>query len=80
MSARDAELTRRGHPLLRGALSAGHGGPVRRAVRTLRVRAELAAQLYQLAQLRREGLLTAAESDAATARLLGVDRARRQPQ
>ena len=76
MTARGTELSRRGHPLLRGALSS-LGGPARRGFRSLRIRAELAAQLCQLAQLRREGLLTAAESDAATARLLSLDRARR---
>jgi hypothetical protein len=63
--------------LLRGVLS-GRGLPAQRMVGSLRLRAELTARLCQLAQLRRQGLLTAAESGAAMARLLGLDRARRK--
>ena len=71
MTARGMALPRRGHPLLRGALANGRMAEGR-WVSTLRRRAELTAQLCQLAQLRQQGLLTAAECDAATARLLSL--------
>jgi len=77
VTARRVTPIRRGHPLLRGALANG-GAAERGWVSTLRRRAEVAAQLCQLAQLRRQGLLTPAECDAATSRLLSLADGRRR--